>query len=211
MNPPSDTEKHAQASLSSADKTTGDVLPGRSKQRRDLDIAAVFLANVDPAISSAPIEPHEARKTLWKVDLTILPLLTISIIIGAIDKGIISNAAIYGLKTDTHLLADQYSWIGSILYFGFLIFELPCAWIIQRYPVGKFLAGAVMGWGILMMCTAATSNFAGLATIRFLMGMLEAVTFPVCAIMTVMWWSKNEQPIRLAFWSNQVGAIQDIV
>ena len=76
--------------------------------------------------------------------------------------------------------------------------------LIQRFPVAKCLAIACMGWAILLLCSAATHNFAGLAALRFLMGMTEAFVFPVCSILTVMWWTTAEQPIRVAWWFNQV-------
>lgn len=171
---------------------------------RDVDVAAKFLYELDPAVLSEPITPAEARKVLRKIDWIIIPLIMGTCVLAAVDKVIISNAAIYGMKTDAHLVGNQYSWVGSIFYFGYLIAEYPSAIFIQRLPVAKFLAGCLLGWAILMMCTAATQNFAGLATVRFLMGMLEAVVFPVCSILTVMWWTTEEQPIRLAFWFNQV-------
>ena len=59
----------------------------------------------------------------------------------------------------------------------------------------------------MMLCIAATQNFAGLATCRFIMGMTEAMVFPVSSIMTVMWWRRSEQPIRVAFWFNQGSSI----
>jgi hypothetical protein len=38
--------------------------------------------------------------------------------LGAVDKVAISTAAIYGLKDDLHLVGQQYSWAGSILFLG---------------------------------------------------------------------------------------------
>lgn len=94
-------------------------------------------------------------------------------------------------------------------YFGYLIAEYPSAFLIQRFPNGKFMATCCLIWAILMLCTAATHNFAGLAVCRFLMGMVEAVIFPICSVFTVMWWTTDEQPMRLAFWFNQVGISSD--
>jgi hypothetical protein len=125
-------------------------------------------------------------------------------VLAAVDKVIISNAAIYGMTADAHLVGNQYSWVGSIFYFGYLVAEYPAAFLIQRLPVAKFLSVCLLGWAIILMCTAATHDFAGLATVRFFMGMLESVVFPICSILTVMWWTTEEQPIRLAFWFNQV-------
>src|SRR4051812_38015776 len=81
-------------------------------QHRDngKDIAAQFLARLDPAIAAEPVTETEARRLLWKIDLIMIPLIMVTVVLAAIDKVIISNAAIYGMKTDTHLTGDQYSW-----------------------------------------------------------------------------------------------------
>jgi MFS family permease len=171
------------------------------------DVAAQFLANLDPAIAAEPISEHEARRVLRKIDLILIPLIMVTVVLAAIDKVIISNAAIYGMKKDTHLSGNQYSWVGSIFYFGYLVFEYPAALLIQRLPVAKLYVGMVAGWAVLMLCTAATQNFAGLASVRFLMGMLEASVFPISSILTVMWWKTSEQPLRVAFWFNQLSSV----
>lgn len=185
---------------------TGDIIASRERDRAK-DVAAVFLARLDPAIAVEPISDPEARRVLWKIDLIIIPMIMVTVVLAAIDKVIISNAAIYGMKMDTHLTGNQYSWVGSIFYFGYLSFEYPAALLIQRLPVAKLYVGMVAGWAVLMLCTAATQNFAGLATVRFLMGMLEASVFPISSILTVMWWKTSEQPIRVAFWFNQLSSV----
>ncbi|KAI7357696.1 MFS general substrate transporter [Hortaea werneckii] len=174
---------------------------------QDLDVAACFLAKLDPSVKDLPISDKEARRCLWKIDLAILPILTFSVIIAAVDKVVISNAAIYGMKADTHLKENEYSWVGSIFYFGYLIFEYPAGYILQRLPVARVFAVTAFCWGALMMCTAAAQNFGGLATCRFLMGMAEAFIFPLCALVTVMWWKNDEQPIRAAIYLSQGSSI----
>lgn len=168
------------------------------------DVAATFLHGLDASVTSAPVTDEESRKLLTKIDWALIPLLSGTVILAAVDKVIISNAAIYGMTADTHLVGQQYSWVGSIFYFGYLIAEFPAAYLVQRLPVAKLLVGCVTAWGVLMMCIAATQNFAGLATIRFLFGMAEVPAFIIASIITTMWWTTSEQPIRIAFWFNQV-------
>lgn len=184
----------------------GDIVESQDRSR-DKDVAAQFLARIDPAIVAEPITKEEARRVLWKIDLILIPLIMVSVVLAAVDKVIISNAAIYGMETDTHLTGNEYSWVGSIFYFGYLAFEYPSALLIQRLPVAKLMVGMVCGWAILLLCTAATQNFGGLATVRFLMGMTEASLFPISSILTVMWWKTSEQPLRLAFWFNQLSSV----
>lgn len=168
------------------------------------DVAGKFLRELDPSVASTPVTAAESRKVLRKIDWIIIPLLASTVILAAVDKVIISNAAIYGMTEDTGLVGQQYSWVGSIFYFGYLVAEFPAAYLVQRLPVAKFLAACVASWGVLMMCIAATQNFAGLATVRFIFGATEVPAFIIASIMTSMWWTTAEQPIRIAFWFNQV-------
>lgn len=41
-----------------------------------------------------------------------------------LDKTTLSYASIMGIKTDIHLVGDNYQWLGSIFYLGFLIWEV---------------------------------------------------------------------------------------
>ena len=52
-------------------------------------------------------------------------------------------------------------------------------------------------WAILVLTTPACTNFAGIATNRFLLGVTEAVVNPGFVLVTSMWYRKAEQPLRL--------------
>jgi hypothetical protein len=86
------------------------------------------------------------------------------------DKTILSSAAVFGLEDDNHLVGKQYSWARSIFYFRYHFFKYSTTILIQRLPVGKYLSGVSLLWGIIVASTAACSSFGGLATCRFLLG-----------------------------------------
>lgn len=50
---------------------------------------------------------------------------------------------------DAHLNSNQYNWLSSIFYFGYLLAEWPQNWALQRFPVGKWLAGNLVVWYVL--------------------------------------------------------------
>ncbi|KAJ3548281.1 hypothetical protein NM208_g1096 [Fusarium decemcellulare] len=143
--------------------------------------------------------PEEAKRVLRKIDWRLMPLIVGTITIAAVDKILISNAALYGMSDDTHLVGQQYSWVGSIFYFGWLVAEYPANAILQKLPVGKTVGVAVIGWGAIVMCLGAAQNAAGLMVLRFIMGALEAPLFPAVTILNTMWYKKSEQPVRMAF------------
>lgn len=61
---------------------------------------------------------------------------------------------------------------------GYLFAQYPAGYLLQRLPVGKFIGGTAIIWGILMITTPACTNFAGIAANRFLLGVVEAVVNP---------------------------------
>jgi MFS family permease len=108
-----------------------------------------------------------------------------------------SQASVYGLQKDLGLVGQQYSWLGSIFYFGYLIAQFPAGWLMQRLPVGKFLGFTGITWGIILMTTPACTNFAGIAANRFMLGLVEAAVNPGFVLVMSMWYTSQEQPLRL--------------
>ncbi|KAL4889366.1 major facilitator superfamily domain-containing protein [Aspergillus ambiguus] len=139
----------------------------------------------------------EGKKVLRKIDIRLLPLLIIIFLLQMLDKNSINFASVYGFREGTNLKGQDYSWIGSIFYFGYLIAQWPAGLALQKLPTGKFLSLTTIGWGALLMTTPACHNFAGEAANRFLLGMLEAVVNPGFMLMMSMWYTTNEQPLRL--------------
>jgi MFS family permease len=98
------------------------------------------------------------------------------------------------------LILIQACTVGSIFFFGYLIAEFPSNALIQKLPVGKLAAISCMGWASTTMLLGACNNAAGLMVVRFIMGAFEAPIVPALSIMTVMWYMKREQPVRVAIW-----------
>ncbi|KAH8895255.1 MFS general substrate transporter [Thozetella sp. PMI_491] len=149
----------------------------------------------------------DARKVLKKIDWRIMPYLWGYATLSAVDKIIISNANLYGMSKDTNLVGQDYSWVGSIFYFGYLVAEFPAVNALSRFPVGKFLAGLAMVWSLTTLLMAVTHNAAGLMALRFFMGMAEAPALPGLTLITSMWYNKREQPLRVALWSSTVASL----
>lgn len=128
------------------------------------DVAEMEVQDVSPYTKAL------AKRVLRKIDFRILAIMFVTYNLNFMDKTILSSAAVFGLTEDNHLHGTQYSWVGSIFYFGYLTFEYPTTILIQRLPVGKYLSGVTLLWGAIVASTAACHSFGGLATCRFLLG-----------------------------------------
>ncbi|KAI8656383.1 hypothetical protein NCS56_01242200 [Fusarium sp. Ph1] len=170
--------------------------------------------NLDMAVSSDTAEgqvdvpsPSKCRQVRIKTDLVVMPLITISMTLAFLDKNALAYAAIYGLKEDTNLKKQDYSWLGSIFYFGYLFMEFPNLWIIYKFPAGKYMGACLMAWGISLGLMSVCHNFAGLAVIRFLLGAFEASILPCLILVNSTWYRREEQPLRTAFWANTFAGV----
>jgi len=122
-----------------------------------------------------------------------------------LDKITISYAAVYGMRTDLGLVGQEYSWTNSLFYFGYMVGELPANYLLQKFPIGKFAGVNLIIWGMLVMLCSVAKNFAGLAVLRFLMGIFEACIGPCWIQITGAFYAGEEQAARTTFWYSLVG------
>ncbi|OJJ35937.1 hypothetical protein ASPWEDRAFT_134459 [Aspergillus wentii DTO 134E9] len=150
-----------------------------------------------------------AKRVLRKIDFQLIPLLFVTYNLNFMDKTILSSASVFGLKDDTNITGDQYSWVSSIFYFGYLFWEYPTSYLIQRLPVGKYVGINTLFWGAVVALTAACRNYGGLITVRFLLGVAEATISPAFVYVTSMWYTREEIPTRTGFWfaGNALGGV----
>ena len=117
-----------------------------------------------------------------------------------LDKTSISYASIMGLQTDINLSGDDYQWLSSMFYFGYIAWEYPTNRLLQRLPIGKYSAACVIAWGLVLACFAAVENFSGAVAIRFMLGVCESAVTPGFALITSQWYTKAEQGLRTGIW-----------
>ncbi|KAM0752592.1 MFS general substrate transporter [Meredithblackwellia eburnea MCA 4105] len=164
-----------------------------SKHDAALDLLTTHHIKFDP-------ESPEAIAVRKKIDRRLMPLLYAVYLLQLIDKNTLSFAAIMGIRTKTHLTASQYSWLGSLVYFGYLGGDVPATYLMQRFPLDKYLGVACMIWGLVVLLHAACHDFGGLAALRFLLGWVEVCTAPATIIITSNWYTKKEQVVRVGIW-----------
>ncbi|KXH59390.1 major facilitator superfamily transporter [Colletotrichum salicis] len=139
--------------------------------------------------------PAQNRRILLKTDLVVLPC------------AVISFAAIFGLRQDAKLKGQEYSWLGSVFYFGYLAMELPALYLITKLPIGKFIGACLVLWGACICLMSACHNFASLAAIRVLLGIFEAALLPCMLVLNATWYRREEQPLRTALWHNTFAGV----
>ncbi|CAF3722339.1 unnamed protein product [Adineta steineri] len=159
-------------------------------------------SSVTPIDDKNDYNHKENRILTRKLDLHILPLLSITYLLSYIDRANIANAKLAGLEHDAHLTPEQYRWSLSIFFIGYAIFEVPSNIILRRWSPSKWIALIVFLWGIVAVSMAAVRTASTLFLCRFLLGTFEAGLFPGLIYYTSLWYKRKEQALRLGcFWS----------
>ncbi|KAL2208450.1 MFS general substrate transporter [Sarocladium strictum] len=146
------------------------------------------------------IDEETNRRLLRKIDWNLMPLMCIVYGLNYLDKTTLSYASIMGLKEDIHLKGDNYQWLGSMFYFGYIGWEFPTNWIMQRLPLAKYTSFNVIMWGLVLSLFSVTHNFGGGVAVRFFLGVFEAAVTPAFALLTSQWYTKKEQGFRTSIW-----------
>jgi len=117
-----------------------------------------------------------------------------------LDKQTLNYANAYNLQKDLHLHGNEYSWVASVTNIGYLVCAYPASIGLQKFPIGRFVGIALCIWGTLLMCMVASKNFKTIMALRFLLGGAEACQGPAWMLLTSMYWTRTEQPLRMSFW-----------
>ncbi|KAK6437707.1 hypothetical protein LTR95_006091 [Oleoguttula sp. CCFEE 5521] len=167
------------------------------------DVAIKIFADIHDA--TEPIDPAAERRLVRKIDMMVIPFICMTYLITYIDKATLGYAAVFHLSEDLHLHGKQYSWLGSLFYFGYLVCEYPTSFAMQKVSVSKWLAGNIVIWGGITMALGGCNTFGSFAALRVILGALESCSTPAFLLITAMWYTVEEQPIRIGYWSTFLG------
>ncbi|KAK0120314.1 hypothetical protein ONS95_011720 [Cadophora gregata] len=156
----------------------GDVENGDSNSLHkgsDEEIAA------DTVAAAGEYTAEQYRKLLWRIDLYLRPVM-----LGTqqADKTGISTQAIFGISKDTHLVGQQFSCLTTLFYLAYMVCEAPANYLMQKFPLGKFLSLCMFFWGIIVLCIAFGKNWTDLMILRALQGAPECTISPTFILIT---------------------------
>ncbi|OBZ87200.1 hypothetical protein A0J61_04751 [Choanephora cucurbitarum] len=138
------------------------------------------------------------KSLLRKLDyLYVMPCIAILNFLQFFDKSALNYAAVLGIKEDTHITTAEFGWLGSIFYLGYLVYQVPNVYLLQIFPIGKYVGGLIVVWGVILAVTCEAKNFSQLAALRFLLGFFEAGIYPCCIMLISTMYRRTEQSGRI--------------
>ncbi|KAF2832391.1 MFS general substrate transporter [Ophiobolus disseminans] len=162
-----------QIATQDADSTEPNSPTVRESANRNLRAKRAFFAWFDP--NDGPAE----RRLIMKLDFFILSYAFVGFWILYIDRGILANAYVSGMKEDLKLAM------------------IPATLLVTKYPAHYIVPSAMLLWGVFTLLLYRTSSFSYLAGFRFFVGFLEGPFF--CSVHYVLGsWYRSDELVRRA-------------
>jgi MFS family permease len=108
------------------------------------------LSQVDTKDSEVAREDDRiiARRLLWKIDLRILPILTILYIFAAMDRSDLGNAQVAGMQADLGATSKQWTLVAALFYVGYIVAQPVGALYLRRISPPIIFSFACCVWGV---------------------------------------------------------------
>ncbi|PTB77313.1 MFS general substrate transporter [Trichoderma longibrachiatum ATCC 18648] len=136
-------------------------------------------------------DPVAERKLRLKIDLFIVPTVSLLYLFCFIDRSNIGNAKIAGLASDLHLEGNDYNAIISIFFISYIVFEIPATLACKAVGPGWFLPLTAVLFGATSIATAYVETMGQAAGVRFLLGVFEAGMMPGTAYYLSRWYLRR--------------------
>ncbi|KZL73752.1 major facilitator superfamily transporter [Colletotrichum tofieldiae] len=170
----SDTE--ATASMSSISV----VKPPRDQEGDDTQI-------IDDAVMN--------RRVNRKMDIALLPLLSLLYLFNGLDRGNVGNAQTQGFTQDIGAVPDDLNLAVSLFFITFVLFQPPSAAVGRWLGAQHWIPIMMLGWGFVTL--------GSLIATRLLIGAFEAGFYPTAVAYLSFFYCRYDLAVRVGLFYGQ--------
>ena len=147
-----------------------------------------------------PCPSHTSqRRLVTKIDLRVIPVLSLLYLLAFLDRTNIANASVFGLQKDLKLHGNQYNTALTMFFIPYIVFEIPSNIILKKLKPHVWLSACMFLFGLVTICQGLVQNWSGLLATRFFLGLAETGMFPGSFYLIGMWYKRSEAQKRYSF------------
>ncbi|OBT54896.1 hypothetical protein VE04_04891 [Pseudogymnoascus sp. 24MN13] len=171
-----------------------------------MDIDQLEMARSESAMPNSKSEegltpyfdPVLDKKTLFRLDILLVPLVASMYLLAFLDRANIGNARVAGLQKDLGISDTQYQIAITVTYVPYIAAELPSNLILKKIGPRIMLPGMVLAWGIVTTLQSQIKTYSGLLACRFFLGLCEGGLFPGIVLYLSGFYRPHELQVRIA-------------
>ncbi|KAI1457058.1 putative MFS transporter [Annulohypoxylon moriforme] len=138
------------------------------------------------------------RKLRNKIDMMVVPTVSLLYLFCFIDRANIGNARLAGLEADLGMSGNDYNQLLSIFFIAYIVFEIPSNLACKAIGPGWFIPFLSLGFGVCSLGMAFVHNLSAACGVRFLLGTFEAGMMPGISYYLSRWYRRSELVFRIS-------------
>ncbi|QDS71927.1 hypothetical protein FKW77_000640 [Venturia effusa] len=161
----------------------------------------VSKSDTQSVLEAGDVQPqsHPGEQSyVRKLDIYILPFMSLMYFFNSVDRSNLANAQTDGLGTDLGFGKNQYSLLVLLFYIPFGLCDLPLNLLTKKFSGKIMLPSLMVGWGSMALVQCAARNFAGILVIRLILGTFEAGFFAGTVFYMTLFYNRAELGFRIA-------------
>ncbi|GAN07195.1 major facilitator superfamily protein [Mucor ambiguus] len=163
---------------------------------------SVSYSHEDQVDALENIDPKLEARIRRKLDMRVVPMATLIYLMAFIDRSNMGNAKNLGMTEDLGLTGHKFSITLTTFFITYVLFEIPTNIMCKKFGPRIWLSMIVFAFGIVSMCLAFSSSFAGLATARAFLGIAEAGIMPGISYMLSTFYRRHELVTRVGIYAS---------
>jgi MFS transporter, ACS family, DAL5 transporter family protein len=144
---------------------------------------------------------EEERRVRRKIDLHVVPMITIMYLFCFLDRSNVGNARIQGMEKDLRLFGYKFNWVLTTFYLSYTVVEIPSNIILKRIGAKIWLPLLTVAFGIICIGTAFVHTFPQLIVLRLILGIAEGGMFPGISYYLSCFYKREELLFRIGIFA----------
>ncbi|KAF8303430.1 MFS general substrate transporter [Clavulina sp. PMI_390] len=171
---------------------------GHDNEKHDLDASHLEIYEDRKGSADVPtLTPEEVRRAYRKIDLRLLPILSLMYLLSFMDRGNIGNAKLEGLMETLHMSSNDYTVALVMFFVPYCLLEPLSNLAIKRVRPSIYLPGIGFTWGTIMTMMGLVKTYHQLIGVRVCLGVAEAGLFPGVVYFMTFWYPRHMLQIRI--------------
>ncbi|CAF1265258.1 unnamed protein product [Rotaria sordida] len=153
---------------------------------------------IENQVNSGIVNELDDKKILRKLDLHLIPTMTLLYLLSFLDRVNIGQAKLNGLTISLKLSSIEYNICLSVFFITYAVCEIPSNLILKKCRPSRWIPFTMIAWGTVVTFMGLVNSYQSLLVCRLLLGATESGLFPGATFYLSSWYKRRELSWRVS-------------
>ncbi|CAF1120108.1 unnamed protein product [Rotaria sordida] len=200
---PSDLDSHIRTSVNKGtqmleDNNCNDITKINNSTKKNVILVGLEPMGIENQVNSGIVNELDDKKILRKLDLHLIPTMTLLYLLSFLDRVNIGQAKLNGLTISLKLSSIEYNICLSVFFITYAVCEIPSNLILKKCRPSRWIPFTMIAWGTVVTFMGLVNSYQSLLVCRLLLGATESGLFPGATFYLSSWYKRRELSWRVS-------------